>query len=98
MSLELFLALPGRPLEVIVVHPAEARAGVEKGGHADSTWSCVKGLQTGRSAYPQVYTREKTERLLPAPRRRPCRDHSTATTAGPTRGVEPRSDCGSVTL
>src|SRR5918998_2145905 len=35
-----------------VVHPAEARAGVEKGGHADSTWSCVNGLQTGRSACP----------------------------------------------
>src|SRR3954465_12291971 len=27
------------------VHPAEARAGVGKSGHADSTWSCVKGLQ-----------------------------------------------------
>jgi hypothetical protein len=34
------------------VHPAEARAGVEKSGHADSTWSCVIGLQTGRSACP----------------------------------------------
>src|SRR4051812_5858751 len=27
------------------VHPAEARAGLEKSGHADSTWSCVQGLQ-----------------------------------------------------
>src|SRR5262245_47030837 len=27
------------------VHPAEARAGLEKRGHADSTWSCVNGLQ-----------------------------------------------------
>src|SRR4051812_17972166 len=34
------------------VHPAEARAGVERGGHADSNWSCVLGLQTGRSACP----------------------------------------------
>src|SRR5512147_492054 len=37
---------------IIGVHPAEARAGVEKGGHADSTWSCVQGLQIGRSACP----------------------------------------------
>jgi peptide deformylase len=36
------------------VHPAEARAGVEKSGHADSTWSCVLGLQTGRSACPRA--------------------------------------------
>src|SRR4051794_811222 len=28
------------------VHPAEARAGLEKSGHADSTWSCVQGLQS----------------------------------------------------
>src|SRR5262245_37075157 len=34
------------------VHPAEARAGVEESGHADSNWSCVLGLQTGRSACP----------------------------------------------
>src|SRR5512135_2710486 len=34
------------------VHPAEARAGLERGGHADSTWSCVRGLQIGRSACP----------------------------------------------
>src|SRR6476660_5839838 len=27
------------------VHPAEACAGLEKSGHADSTWSCVQGLQ-----------------------------------------------------
>src|SRR5271165_2001558 len=33
-----------------MVHPAEARAGVERGGHAGSIWSCVKGLQNGRSA------------------------------------------------
>ncbi|MGO9596719.1 MAG: transposase family protein [Isosphaeraceae bacterium] len=26
------------------------RAGVERGGHAGSIWSCVKGLQNGRSA------------------------------------------------
>ena len=26
--------------------------GLERGGHADSTWSCVKGLQIGRSACP----------------------------------------------
>src|SRR5512135_3645655 len=30
-----------------MVHPAEARAGVERGGHSDSNWSCVTGLQTG---------------------------------------------------
>src|SRR4029077_13329733 len=36
------------------VHPGEARAEVEKGGHADSTWSCVKKLQTRRSACPPV--------------------------------------------
>jgi hypothetical protein len=30
----------------IWVHPEFARAGVEKGGHADSIWSCIKGLQT----------------------------------------------------
>ena len=36
----------------IPVHPAEARAGVEKGGHADSTWSCVTRLQERRSACP----------------------------------------------
>ena len=36
----------------IKVHPAEACAGLEKSGHADSNWSCVQGLQTGRSACP----------------------------------------------
>ena len=30
------------------------RAGVEESGHADSTWSCVKKLQTRRSACPRV--------------------------------------------
>src|SRR5437879_1241170 len=33
------------------VHPEEARAGLEERGHADSTWICVNGLQTGRSVY-----------------------------------------------
>jgi eukaryotic-like serine/threonine-protein kinase len=36
----------------ISVHPEVARAGLEKSGHADSTWSCVNGLQNGRSACP----------------------------------------------
>ena len=35
-----------------MVHPELACAGLEKSGHADSTWSCVNGLQTGRSACP----------------------------------------------
>jgi hypothetical protein len=35
-----------------MVHPAEARAGVEEGGHADLNWSCVKRLQTGRGTVP----------------------------------------------
>src|SRR5512135_807653 len=39
-------------LDLILVHPAEARAGIEGGGHADSNWSCVQGLQIGRSACP----------------------------------------------
>ena len=34
------------------VHPAEARPGVEKGGHADSTGSCVTRTRTWRSACP----------------------------------------------
>ncbi len=34
------------------VHPAEASAGLKEGGHADSNWSCVNGLQIGRSACP----------------------------------------------
>src|SRR5208337_2226130 len=36
----------------IKVHPAEARAGVEKSGHADLNWSCVIVFQIGRSACP----------------------------------------------
>ena len=43
-----------RILIEFLVHPAEVCAGVEKCGHADSTWSCVKTLQTGRSACPPV--------------------------------------------
>jgi hypothetical protein len=34
-----------------LVHPAEARAGVEKGGPADSTWSRVTRLRNGSRAY-----------------------------------------------
>ncbi len=34
------------------VHPAEARGGLNEGGHADSIWSCVKRLQIRRSACP----------------------------------------------
>jgi SAM-dependent methyltransferase len=41
-------------LGFFLVHPGEARAGVEKSGHADSTWSCVELLQTRRSACPPV--------------------------------------------
>src|SRR4051794_1687368 len=40
----------GEAVETFPVHPAEARAGVERGGHGDSNWSCVRRLQTGRSA------------------------------------------------
>jgi serine/threonine protein kinase len=36
----------------MVVHPDPARAGLERSRHADSTWSCVQGLQDGRSACP----------------------------------------------
>ena len=36
---------------VFTVHPAEARAGLEKSGHADSTWSCVKRL-SGKPVCP----------------------------------------------
>src|SRR5436305_8012848 len=35
-----------------LVHPAEARAGLEKRGHAASNWSCAQRLQTGMSACP----------------------------------------------
>src|SRR5208337_2627291 len=41
-----------RRLWGFLVHPAEARAGVEKNGHADLNWSCVIVLQIGRSACP----------------------------------------------
>src|SRR5512135_2191553 len=47
----------GKPSQGIIcrgVHPAEARAGVANGGHADSTGSCVRGLRTGRSACPSA--------------------------------------------
>src|SRR5262249_6665555 len=40
---------------VFLVHPEVACAGLEKRGHADSTWSCVKGLRTGRAACPPAF-------------------------------------------
>ena len=43
---------PERAAVSRMVCPAGARAGVEKGGHAESHWSCVTRLQAGRSACP----------------------------------------------
>ena len=40
------------------VHPAEARAGVEKGRRAGSTWSCVSGLRRrGQHAHQPIESR-----------------------------------------
>src|SRR6185312_3561098 len=41
-----------RNAQELLVHPEEARAGLARRGHADSTWSCVNRLQTGSSACP----------------------------------------------